>query len=451
MGLGGLGIIRLSGEKAVEITNHIFTLSTKKSLLDAKSHTLHHGYIKNNGQTIDEVVVSVFKSPNSYTTEDVIEISAHGGPVILKEILELCLASGARLAHPGEFTFRAFINGRMDLTKAEAVCDLIASKTSLAAQASIRQLEGSLAGKISEWRNEIVSLLSRIEASLDHGEEELPFVSNKEITDKTSELLIEIEKIENSASKGKYLRQGLKLAIIGKPNTGKSSLLNALLEKDRAIVTEHPGTTRDVIEEMLDIEGIPVVIMDTAGIRNETTDPIEKLGQERTYNCIKNADLILWLMDSSTELTQEDKYIAGYLSSLYIKNNVIIALNKCDLKQKLIEQDLKSIFSGHITTIKISALKGTNLRAVEDAVLSFFKNTNTLLLEPFLINERHMCSLKSSQEALQKAMQSAQKGEGEELTAINLREALGFLGEITGENVTEEILDNIFSKFCIGK
>ncbi|MCB4792237.1 MAG: tRNA uridine-5-carboxymethylaminomethyl(34) synthesis GTPase MnmE [Elusimicrobia bacterium] len=456
LGQSGLGVIRLSGPDAVRIIESFFKPAADKPAVDnpifaARSHTLHYGFIRDKERLIDEVVVAVFKAPHSYTGEDIIEISAHGGPIVLKEILALCLANGARLAAPGEFSFRAFVNGRMDLTKAEAVQDLIASKTVLAAQASINQLKGSLFEKISSWRKKIIGLLSDIEASLDHCEEEIKFITDKEIAAVIKYLIQEINVIEKSALKESYLRDGLKVSIIGKPNAGKSSIFNVLLEKERAIVTEYPGTTRDTIEETIDLKGIPVVITDMAGLREKAPDPAERIGQERAKDCIKLADMVLWILDSSTELGPEDKYIWDILSPLKDKKSVVPVLNKTDLPLKLDETELKKIFCREMKVIKLSALKKSGFEQIEEAILANFKKDNNLADEPFLLNERHLDALRSAKSDLNTALTSVNTGESEELIAFNLREALNHLGEISGENITDEILENIFSKFCLGK
>lgn len=449
LGKSGLGIIRLSGPKAIEITDSFF--KGKTLLAKANTHTLHHGFISDKSVVIDEVVVSVFKTPNSYTGEDIIEISAHGGPVILKDILGLCLASGARLAEPGEFTYRAFINLRMDLTKAEAVCDLISSKSTLAARASMNQLAGSFLEKIISWRKQIVDLLTNIEAALDHSEEDIKFVTNGHIKEAISTLIKDIAGIKKTAVKAKYLRQGLKVTIIGKPNTGKSSLLNALLEKERAIVTEHPGTTRDTIEEVFDLKGIPVVLTDTAGLRADTSDPVEKIGQKKALDCLKDADVILWVLDNSGTITQEDNYISEQLTAIEKKENIILILNKIDLPGKLNEDDLNRLMPSNSGIVKISALKGLNLDSIEEAIVSCFAKEAGLADEPFLANERHLETLTACEAALNNSLRSVTENESEELIAFNLREVLNLLGELSGENVSDEVLENIFSKFCVGK
>ncbi|MBN1621114.1 MAG: tRNA uridine-5-carboxymethylaminomethyl(34) synthesis GTPase MnmE [Endomicrobiales bacterium] len=451
IGQSGLGIIRLSGPSSLNITQKIFKSSKKKSLFNASSHTIYHGWVSDSKNDIDEVLVSVFRKPHSYTGEDMTEISAHGGPVVLNEIQNLCLSKGARLARPGEFTFRAFIYGRMDLTRAEAVADLISSKTELTAKSSINQLKGGLFSRIQQWRKALIDLLSHIEVSLDHSEEDIHFLTRDEMLNAAKKMQNQIKEIQKSANKGKYLREGLKIAIIGKPNVGKSSLLNAFLERDRAIVTEIPGTTRDIIEETLDLKGIPIVIMDTAGLRHKTRDTVEKIGQNRTIECIKNSDLVLWLLDSSAKASKEDASIANILKELASDNKIILVLNKIDLPAKFKYSDLTNLSNKIEIKVKISVLTRKNFQDLENAVISWFKKSNTLSDEPFLINTRHMQALKQTEQSLQKTINSVKNKETEDLIAFNLRESLDHLGEITGETATEKILENIFSNFCIGK
>lgn len=451
LGQGGLGIIRLSGPQSHVITGKIFKPTNQIIDPFACSHTIIHGLIQDSDKSIDEVLISVFLRPHSYTGEDIIEISAHGGPVILQEILNLCIKHGARLAKPGEFTFRAFMNGRMDLAQAEAVADLIASKTELSSHSSINQLQGGFSLAIKDLRQKLVDMLSHLEVTLDYAEEDIQFLNRSETTKIIENTIKSIQNILKSANKGKLLRDGLKLAIIGRPNVGKSSLLNALLERDRAIVTEVPGTTRDVIEEILDLGGIPCLIMDTAGLKHINTDKVEQIGQVRTYNCIKNADLLLWLLDSSQSISSEDHHIAELLSPLNITEKTMILLNKIDLPSRLTQDDLKTFYPKNIAQLEISALKKSGIDKLEEAIIAWSKSNNTLKEESYLLNTRHIQALKRSESSLNEAIIALNQNDTEELIAFNVRESLNALGEITGETATEEILDNIFSRFCVGK
>ncbi|HCJ66425.1 MAG TPA: tRNA uridine-5-carboxymethylaminomethyl(34) synthesis GTPase MnmE [Elusimicrobia bacterium] len=315
LGENGIGIVRLSGNTAAEIAGKIFRpKDTNISLDKTPTHKLHYGHISSNGTVIDEVLVSVMRAPKTYTREDVVEINCHGGIVPLTKVLELCLKNGARLAQPGEFTQRAFLNGRIDLAQAEAVCDLIRAKTELASKIALQQLEGTLSQKIKTYREELINLLAHLEVSLDYIEEDIEFLSLDEIEDRVTKILSQIEKLLESADTGKILREGLKTAIVGKPNVGKSSLLNFLLREERAIVTPLPGTTRDIIEETVNLRGIPLVIIDTAGIREHSQDLIEKIGIERSKKTIEKAELILFVIDLSQPLSKEDIYIAKLIN-----------------------------------------------------------------------------------------------------------------------------------------
>ena len=450
-GRGGIGIIRLSGDEAVKIAGKIFKPSSKKALSRMPTRALCHGWIRSNGKIIDEVMAAVMLEPGSYTGENTVEISAHGGPVVLSKILSLCLESGARLAERGEFTFRAFINRKMDLAKAESVAELINSKTELALQSSVSQLEGTLSAKIKTFRGRLVELLSKVEAALDHAEEDLKFISKKDLINTLSSLSGAIQALLSTASKGQLLRDGVNLAILGKPNSGKSSLLNALLERERAIVTNIPGTTRDVLEEALDLKGLPVVISDTAGIRANPGNLAEKIGQQKTLAAVSSADIILWLVDSSKKLSTEDKMIANLLKKDGLAGKTIVVLNKIDLPSATNAAEAKKLLQASVPCIKISATKRTNFAKLEDAIISFAKIAEVPKDSPIIICLRHKDVLNRVMRALNGSLTAAKKGESEEFVAFHMRSALNSLGEITGETATEEILENIFSNFCVGK
>jgi len=448
MGRGGLGVIRLSGPLALAVTDSLFFSPDKQPLSTMTTHTLRYGWIKDgDGNTVDEVIVSLMRSPRSYTGEDVVEISAHGGPVVLKRILALCLARGARPARPGEFTFRAFLSGRIDLARAEAVADLIASRTEQAAQAAAEQLKGVLSKRVLAWRSLLIDLVAALEVALDYGEEDIVFLTPDEIAERLTLLRYEMAKILETAARGKLLREGAKTAIIGKPNAGKSSLLNALLEKDRAIVTDIPGTTRDIIEETLDCQGIPVVIIDTAGLRQHTLDPVEKLGQEKTVACIRSSDVVLWLLDAGEPISETDRYIGDLLHSMDACRKTIVVLNKIDRGEHA-GPELEKVASS-LPQVRVSALKRQGLQELEQAILSLLDSSPKE--EPLVTNVRHQDALVRSGKAIDEALQAVERKEPEEFIALHLREALSALGEITGETATEEILATIFSKFCVGK
>jgi tRNA modification GTPase len=449
LGRAALGVIRLSGPRAVAIVDGIFQSPGQTFLSAAASHTLRHGHITGDGRVIDEVLVALMLGPHSYTGDDVVEISAHGGPVLIDRILRLCLSRGARNAERGEFTFRAFINGKMDLAQAEAVADLIESKTDLSAHAALSQLTGKLSEQIRTFRAVLIDLLSHLEVALDYAEEDIRFVSAGELLTSLQALQQQIVGLQRTADKGKLLREGVRATIIGKPNVGKSSLLNTLLERERAIVTDVPGTTRDVIEELLDVRGIPVVIMDTAGLRTHTTDAIERLGQERTRASLAAADLVLWVIDASQPLSAEDRYIAGLLKETGKGRSVIVLFNKCDRPAAFDTAAFNDIFPGHAPVL-ISALTRRGLENLEEAIVSL-TDTAALPTDTPFVNARHRDTLDRTAQAINEALTALGTTATEEIIAFHIREALNTLGEITGETTTEEILQNIFSRFCVGK
>lgn len=449
-GRSGIGVVRVSGLKSVSIANLIFQSSNKESLENIPSHTIHHGWIYSDKERVDEVMLALMRKPKSYTGEDVIEIFAHGNSLVLEHILKLLLANGARLAGPGEFTFRAFINGRMDLAKAESVAELINARTNAAARAALAQVNGKFSKLISAWRNDLVDILSLTEAALDHSEEDISFITPNESLERVTRLQKQIDSLINTASKSKVLKEGIRIAIVGKPNSGKSSILNALLNTERSIVTDIAGTTRDVIEDTIDIDGIPVVIMDTAGLRQHTLDLVEKIGHERAIECMKSSDFALWIIDSSLPISSEDRYIAELLSTSGLNNKVIAVLNKIDCPQATGMADVKQILKEPAQCSSVSALTGKGILELEKAIAQAASFSDAIN-EPVLTSVRQREALSNASQSITLATTAIKEKEMEEIVAQHLRQALGSLGEITGETATEEILENIFSKFCIGK
>lgn len=441
-GIGGIGIIRMSGKECFDILAKIFKPINNS---EKKGYTIKYGKIFDNDKIIDEVLVSYFLEPKSYTTENMCEINSHGGMVVMKQILELCLKNGAILAEPGEFTKRAFLNGRIDLTQAEAVIDVINSKTDKEAKASVNQLEGSLSKKINEIRQDLISGMANIEVSIDYPEYDVPEVTNKEILDILDRNRCRLENLEKSFKNGKILRDGVKTAIIGRPNAGKSSLLNVLLNEERAIVTEIEGTTRDTIEEYISLECIPFKIIDTAGIR-ETDDTVEKIGVKKAINIAKESDLIIAIFDISKNINQEDKNILNILDD----KNAIIVLNKIDITKECVDKKIFENKNKKIVTI--STKTGEGIEELLDTMVKIasneeIKNDGELLV----INTRHKVSVIKAQEALKKAIDTIEAGMPIDVIAIYIKEILEELGKITGETVTEDIINEIFSKFCLGK
>ncbi len=461
-GSGGIAVIRISGKRALEIADGMFQGKTRLS--QAASHKACLGRIVSqegsdsdsaagSNHTLDEAVVTVFRAPHSYTTEDVVEISCHGGQFLSHRILELVLTRGARLAQPGEFTQRAFLNGRLDLSQAEAVADLISARTEASLHAALSQYQGALSAKVHKMRQDLLDICSLLELELDFAEEDVEFASRAEVAQRLQDIRQQIDSFLATYARGKILREGARLVILGKPNVGKSSLLNALLKEDRAIVTEIPGTTRDVLEEQLDINGVYFRVIDTAGIR-QTTDIVEHEGVQRSYRQIKDADIVLVLFDASGPLDEDDRQLVQEIKKAVKvtgKSTVISVLNKCDLNQVATKETLDAIFPGQLT-LEISAKELTGFDNLERALVQAAIGRECIsAAEPMLSNLRQKQALQSALDALDRTRASLQDGLSGEFVAVDLREALSKLGEIIGEVTTEDILGNIFSRFCIGK
>ena len=445
-GIGGIGIIRMSGENTFKILDKIFKQKSPKIIDEIPGYSIKYGHIVDDEKIIDEVLVSYFKAPKSYTTEDMCEINSHGGTIIMRKILELCLKNGAELAEPGEFTKRAFLGGRIDLSQAESIIDIINAKSDREAKEGIKQLEGFLSEKINEIKNELLEIMTNIEVSIDYPEYDTPEVTNNEILETIETSKKKLEDLRNSFDNGKIIKQGIKTVIIGKPNAGKSSLLNAILKEDRAIVTEIEGTTRDTIEEFVTINGIPLNLIDTAGIR-EAKDEVEMIGIEKSKNLAEEADLIIAIFDSSKDFTKED------LEILEIAKNkkTIIILNKIDLEQKITPENPKlEIFNKNI--INLSAKNKIGLELLFDKITNMF-NLNEINLDNDIVitNERHKNLITKARENLDKSEVILKDGMPIDIIAISLKDALSNLGAITGEEAGEDIINEIFKRFCLGK
>lgn len=441
-GIGGIGIIRMSGKESFDILKKIFV---PVSNTPEKGYSIKYGKIYDGDEIVDEVLVSYFIAPKSYTTENMCEINSHGGMVVMKRILDLCLKNGADLAEPGEFTKRAFLNGRIDLTQAEAVIDVINSKTEKEAKSSMNQLEGNLSKRIKEIRDDLISGMADIDVSIDYPEYDIEEVTNLNISDILVRNKKRLEELENSFSNGKILREGIKIAIIGRPNAGKSSLLNLLLNEERAIVTEIEGTTRDTIEEFISLGGVPFKIIDTAGIR-ETDDTVEKIGVQKAIDIAKDSDLIIAIFDITKKLTEEDKKILEILKD---KKSIII-LNKIDLNQIGVDKKIFEKYSNNIVTISTKTQEGVPelLDMMQKLVVTEeIKNDGELLV----INSRHKALVHKAVMSLEKAEETLTMGMPVDVVAIYIKEILEELGKITGETVTDDIISEIFSKFCLGK
>ena len=444
-GNAGIGIIRLSGDDCFKILQKIFKPKNKGEI---KGYTIKYGNIvkSENDEIIDEVLVSYFVAPKSYTKENMCEINSHGGIVVENQILEECLKNGAVLADPGEFTKRAFMNGRIDLSQAEAVIDIINSKTEKEMMVAQRHLEGSLSKKIKDIQGEILNLMADIEASIDYPEYDIEETTNKKINDTLNSVEEKLLKLKNSFENGKILKEGIKTAIIGKPNVGKSSLLNLILGENRAIVSDIEGTTRDTIEEYINIKGIPLKIVDTAGIR-KTNDEVEKIGVERSINNISDAELIIALFDDSRTFDDQDQKILDLIEG----KKTIILINKIDLGKNLIKENEKlKKFKNNI--IEFSTINETGLDKLYNKIEELFK-LNELDCEntEIITNNRHKQQILYALEDVAKGRESLETHMPVDITAICLKDILERLAEITGENVSEDIINEIFKKFCLGK
>lgn len=444
-GNSGIGIIRLSGENCFKIIEKIFYPKSKNT--EIKGYTIKYGNIVNpkNNQIIDEVLVSYFIAPKSYTTENMCEINSHGGNIVVRQILEICLENGAVLAEPGEFTKRAFLNGRIDLSQAEAVIDVINSKTELELSTSEKQLEGYLSKKIDEINKIGISLMSDIEASIDYPEYDVEEVTRQKLDNELTQIREKLNKLSNSFESGKILKDGIKTAIIGKPNAGKSSLLNAILKEERAIVTEYEGTTRDTIEEYVNVKGIPLKIIDTAGIR-ETNDEIEKIGIEKSKRILNESDLIIAIFDGSKSLTSEDMEILNLIKN----KNAIIVINKEDLGEPN-KEVIEKLNIGK-PTIKISAIQNKGIEDIYETIIKLFEMDKIKQNDSFVItNVRHKQAIEKAKKYTEQAIKTINDKMPIDIVAVEIKNILDELGNITGTNVTEDIIKDIFSKFCLGK
>lgn len=446
LGEGGIAVIRVSGEQAIALSGLIFRPHGK--LEAAQSHSVQYGHIADpiSGETIEEVLVTVMRAPRSFTMEDVVEIGCHGGLVSVRRVLDLLLQTGIRLAEPGEFTKRAYLNGRIDLTQAEAVIDLIRANSDKAHQLALKQVEGTLSRKIRELRQQLVELMAHIEVNIDYPEHDITEMTTAFIQQKCEEALVLVRKLLKSAAEGKLIREGITTAIIGRPNVGKSSLLNALAQENRAIVTEIPGTTRDVIEEYVTMGGIPLKLLDTAGIR-ETADVVERIGVERSRNALREAELILLMLSLSDELTADDQELLTQLKD----RNTIIVLNKTDLPQKLALAEVDALFPPN-RMVKMSVLEGEGLDQLEKAIKElFFAGEVDSGDLTYVSNVRHIRLMQEAEGALLEALSAASEYIPIDLIQIDVRRAWEFLGEIVGETASESLVDQIFTQFCLGK
>ena len=442
LGEGAIGIVRISGTDAIAIANRIFK---GKNLETVDSHTLNYGHIldPDKDKILDEVMVGVMRAPRTFTREDVIEINTHGGIAVTNEILQLILRQGARMAEPGEFTKRAFLNGRVDLTQAEAIMDIIRAKTDKAMNIAVKQLDGSLKDLIDNTRQEILNTLAQVEVNIDYPEyDDVEEMTTALLREKTQEFQNLLENLLRTARRGKILREGLSTAIIGRPNVGKSSLLNNLLREDKAIVTDIAGTTRDVIEEYVNIKGVPLKLIDTAGIR-ETDDIVEKIGVERSRQALSEADLILLVLNASEKLTEQDRALLA-LSDMTRR---IVLLNKTDLREEIEAEELPE------DVIRISVLENQNIDQIEERINQlFFDNAGIVEQDAtYLSNSRHISLIEQAVQSLQAVNEGLEFGMPVDLLQVDLTRTWQILGEITGDAAPDELITQLFSQFCLGK
>lgn len=446
IGEGAIGIVRLSGPRAIEIANQLFQ---EKDLTKAKSHMLYYGHIyaPKTRTLIDEVMLVVMRAPKTFTREDVVEIQCHGGIRSVQRVLDTVLETGARLAEPGEFTKRAFLNGRIDLSQAEGVIDVIRAKTDLAADVALGQLEGKLSKKVRELRQQILETLAHIEVNIDYPEyDDVEEMTTNQVLPRVKAVEKELKQILSHAKSGKIMREGLRVAIIGRPNVGKSSLLNTLVRENKAIVTNIEGTTRDIIEEYVNVQGIPIQLIDTAGIR-KTDDVVEKIGVERSKEVIQKADVVLFLLNASEPLTELDIELLSFVKN----KNTIIILNKNDLEQRLEVEKLEESMK-NCPCVSISTKNGTGIEGLEQEILKYaMQGAVSDHNEIYLSNARHIHLLKQALQSIQEVYNGIRSGVPIDLVQIDFTEAWANLGEIIGENASDELINQLFSQFCLGK
>lgn len=442
-GIGALGIIRLSGTQAIAIVNALFP---SKDLVRQPTHTLHVGFLKSSDRVLDEVVISLYKAPRSYTGEDVVEISCHGSPFIQQQIIEACIANGARLAKPGEFTQRAFLAGKLDLTQAEAVADLIASNTTAAHKTALHNIRGGFSHVLKNLREQLIRFSALIELELDFSQEDVTFADRSSLRNLLQQIHLQISNLLHSFRLGNVIKNGVSVAIIGKPNAGKSTLLNALLNEDRAIVSDIPGTTRDTVEEVLNIEGVLFRLIDTAGIRQHAADVIENAGIQKSLQKMREADLVLYIFDVHDTTAGELQTVTQELEQQ--ANHFLLVGNKIDLYD---EAAMQARFSAIDDVLLIGARENLHMDVLKSKMLHAVLH-DTLQTENIVVtNARHYQALQQVQSALQEVLDGLENGLPGDLLALDIRRCLHYLGEITGEITNEDQLDYIFSKFCIGK
>ena len=453
-GAGAIAIIRLSGKNAIAIASHVFQSVSKKDLVKQKTHTIHLSFIVDGQKVIDQVLVSIFKNPHSYTGEDVVEISCHGSTFIQQQIIQLLLRNGAKMAQPGEFTLRAFLNGKLDLSQAEAVADLIASDNEASHQIAMQQMRGGFSNEIAKLREELLNFASLIELELDFAEEDVEFADRTQFADLLNRIEFVLKRLIDSFAVGNVIKNGIPIAIVGEPNVGKSTLLNTLLNEERAIVSDIAGTTRDTIEDELVIDGIGFRFIDTAGIR-ETKDVVESIGIQKTFEKIEQAQVVLFLVDSlqfTVDSLKSLKVETEKIKNKFPSKPIVVVANKADLlTETQISKLEEQLTTYNLQLVTISAKQKTGIDELKATLLSFVNTGALRNNETIVTNSRHYDSLLKALEEIAKVRYGLEQGISSDLMAIDIREALYFFGEITGEVTNDELLGNIFANFCIGK
>ncbi len=447
VGDSGIGIVRISGDEAIEIADRVYrSKNDKKRLIDVKSHTIHYGFIYDGDELVDEVMVAVMRAPNTYTKENIVEIDCHGGILVMDQILEVIIKNGCRIAEPGEFTKRAFLNGRIDLSKAEAVMDIIHSKNEFALRSSVKQLKGAVSDKVHSLREDILYEIAFIESALDDPEHISLEGYLEKLEVRATRIHGELKKLIDSADNGKMLKDGINTVIVGKPNVGKSSLLNLLVGEEKAIVTSVAGTTRDVLEESIRLNGVGLNIIDTAGIRN-TEDEVEKIGVEKARKYAEDADLVIYVVDASCALDENDEEIMEMIAD----KKVIVLLNKSDLEQVVSEDRIIKKLT-HVSVIKTSTKENTGIDEFENVIKRlFFGGEIAVNDQIYITNQRHKEALREAYESMEMVLHSLADQMPEDFYSIDLMSAYASLGRIIGEEVGEDLVNEIFSKFCMGK
>lgn len=447
MGEGAIGIVRLSGSRAIEITDKLY--KGKKPLAEVDSHTINYGHIvdPDTNEVVEEVMVSVLRAPKTFTREDIVEINCHGGILTINRVLELTMTAGARMAEPGEYTKRAFLNGRIDLSQAEAVMDFIRSKTDRASKVAMNQIEGRLSDMIKRQRQSILEILAQVEVNIDYPEyDDVEDATTEFLLEKSEEIKSEIDRLLATGTQGKIMREGLSTVIVGKPNVGKSSMLNNLIQDNKAIVTEVAGTTRDVLEEYVNVRGVPLRLVDTAGIR-ETEDIVEKIGVERSRKALSEADLILFVLNYNEALTEEDVKLYEVIKN----EDAIVIVNKTDLEQHLDLDEVRDMV-GDMPVIETSMLKQEGIDQLEEQIRDLFFGGEVQNQDmTYVSNSRHISLLKQARHSIQYAIDAAEAGIPMDMVQIDLTRTWEILGEIIGASASDELIDQLFSQFCLGK